>query len=195
MTAKKVDHDAGRVIVYLKDSDGKVVYTAHFSHAFQQIAKDVGIYDLIWRPNTVDVHKASQLASALKQWPFRDLVKKSRDNKVARQLLIQVTMYLVICYGHPDAAVKVVKASDVEEWFIDQWSCGYVVCDCQRTVSSRPLHRAYINPADGYLQVDNRESGHVVNVPPAVIKRLVEWARLEKVEGWVEASDAEGVEP
>lgn len=93
-----------------------LVFDAAIPNKLSSMAKAVGLYEPMWKPETIGLTKASQLVPLLSQGLERLLDNPSLRKLNSRngwrdyELLIQVvTDYLAACKEHPDADIDASK--------------------------------------------------------------------------------------
>lgn len=101
--------------VYLFDADGSLLFSANVTHNLNRMADAAGIYKPLWRPESVGITTARQVAEAVQ--PGFDLMARepSRFDQfnaangwgLYRNFLPWVAYYLEACRRWPDARVEV----------------------------------------------------------------------------------------
>ena len=96
-------------------AEDQVVFDWNVTHNLGKMASEAGIYKQIWRPDEIEVHKASQLIGALEAG--LDLLRADPERFKAfnpengwgsyEGLVKFVETYLAACKESPDAAVRV----------------------------------------------------------------------------------------
>lgn len=96
--------------VYLSD-----VYNSNITHNLGRMASEAGIYECLWRPEEIDITKASQLIeplekgiALLKSDPTRfEAFNSSNGWGMYKHFVPWVENYLQACRDNPDADVSV----------------------------------------------------------------------------------------
>lgn len=101
--------------VYLTKPDGAEVFSANITHNMTTMAKAAGIYQHLWRPEEVNINKASELILPLMEG-LRALIldpDKFKDHNPVNgwgdyECLVEfVLSYLRACVASPDAIISV----------------------------------------------------------------------------------------
>ena len=91
------------------------VYARNITHNLGKMAAEAGIYKHLWRPDEIEVHKASQLIGALEAGldllradPKRFMALNPENGWGSYEGLVEfVETYLAACKESPDAVVRV----------------------------------------------------------------------------------------
>lgn len=101
--------------VYLTLPNGEEVYTDNITHNLNKMADAAGIYNCLWRPDEINITKASELieplTEGLSKLMFHPEVYKAYNPENGwgsyDGLVKFVQEYLDECKDHPDAQVSV----------------------------------------------------------------------------------------
>lgn len=108
-------HPDREPVVVRAPRDERQVFTANITHNLAPMAREVGLYELLWRPEEIGVTVATQLVEPLRQ----GLARLHAESEHLQQfnpangwgsyaLLAAVTAdYLAACERWPDAEVRV----------------------------------------------------------------------------------------
>jgi hypothetical protein len=97
--------------------DGEVVFTANMTHNLNKMAECAGVYFPVWRPEEVDILKASQLIAPISTG-LEQLHARPEEMKALNppngwgtyDFLVQfLSNYLSACKQWPDATVSVCR--------------------------------------------------------------------------------------
>ncbi len=100
--------------VYILDGNGRE-FEANITHNLAQMAREAGIYECLWRPDEIDVHKAGQLIEPLRsgvrllteQAPRFEAFDADNGWGTYHDFLPFVARYLSACIANPDGDVRV----------------------------------------------------------------------------------------
>lgn len=101
--------------VYLRAVRPTEVYSANITHNLGRMAEEVGLYEVLWRPEELGFTKASELIEPLRIGLANLLAKRVECEKLNPENgwgnyggLINFTRnYLAACEDNPDATVEV----------------------------------------------------------------------------------------
>jgi hypothetical protein len=101
--------------VYLEVVRPTVIYNANITHNLNRMAKEAGIYEVLWRPEEVGIVKASELIAPLQEGLARLKANPEHFKTFNPEngwgtyegLVAFVEEYLNACGMNPDAAVRV----------------------------------------------------------------------------------------
>jgi hypothetical protein len=101
--------------VYLTAIRPTTIYSSNITHNLGKMAAEAGIYDCLWRPETIGISKAEQLIEPLEKG-LAELTARPDHYKqfdasngwgIYPHFVEFVEKYLEACKENPDAAVEV----------------------------------------------------------------------------------------
>jgi hypothetical protein len=101
--------------VYLREVRLTTIYDANITHNLNKMAEEAGIYKHLWRPEEIEITKAQQLISPLREGLALLLSDPERFKKFDPEnkwgdyigLVDFVRSYLAACEENPDSEVSV----------------------------------------------------------------------------------------
>lgn len=112
LTQKKcISYDASKTLT----EEDETVYDANITHNLNTMATEAGIYELLWRPDEIQITKAKELIEPLRQGLHNLKSEPERYKKFNPEngwgsydgLVKFVENYLNACYEYPDAIIEV----------------------------------------------------------------------------------------
>ncbi len=100
--------------VYLSKMQITEIYHKNITHNLAPMAKELGVYQMLWRPEEIGITKAKQLIDVLKGALYTLLSEPERFKKFNPAngwgdydgFVIFVSEYLAACIADPDATVE-----------------------------------------------------------------------------------------
>jgi hypothetical protein len=96
-------------------TETNIVYSANITHNLNTMASEAGIYEYLWRPDEINITKASELIDPLREGLHNLKIDPERYKKFNPEngwgsydgLVNFVENYLNACYEYPDATIEV----------------------------------------------------------------------------------------
>jgi hypothetical protein len=96
-------------------TETNTVYSANITHNLNTMASEAGIYEYLWRPDEINITKASELIDPLREGLHNLKIDPERYKKFNPEngwgsydgLVNFVENYLNACYEYPDAIIEV----------------------------------------------------------------------------------------
>jgi hypothetical protein len=109
--------------VYLKlltengEPEEEEVYSSHITHNLSRMAIEAGLYNYLWKPETIPVKRAAELVSVLRAGLERLVENKDYYQQfnspngwgIYDDFVEFVIKYLTACTEHPDALISVYR--------------------------------------------------------------------------------------
>lgn len=97
-----------------EDDGGGVIYEANITHNLGRMAAEVGLYEPLWRPGTLDATRAADIIERLRDGLARLVDERERLQEFnpsngwgSYDVLVQFTVsYLAACERWPDAEIR-----------------------------------------------------------------------------------------